>query len=147
MFEFLDFQVRDVMSDPVCITPETSLADAERLLEERGFNAVPVVSSDGELLGIVSSLDVLGAFRFDDESTLPNYDAIMRRPVERIMTSTPLTVTPRAPLTRILEKMIATRNRSFPVLDDSRVVGVISRRDVMRALRQAAAGRKPAVEA
>lgn len=147
MFEFLDYQVRDVMSDPVCITPETSVGDAERLLEERGFNAVPVANGDGGLLGLVSSLDLLGAFRFDDESTLPAYESIMRRPVAEIMTLTPLTVTPLAPLTRVLEKMIATRNRSFPVVDDGRVVGVVSRRDVMRALRQAASGRKPAAEA
>ena len=144
MFEFLVYQVRDVMSEPVSVPPETPVAEVERLLEERGFNAVPVVSGDGELLGIVSSLDVLGAFRFDDESTLPAYDAIMRHPVEGIMTQKPLTVTPLARLTRVLEKLVATRGRSLPVVEEARLVGVVSRRDVMSALRRADAGEKPA---
>jgi CBS domain-containing protein len=39
-----------------------------------------------------------------------------------------------------LQKMIDTRNKSFPVVDGARVVGVVAREDVMRALRSAAAG-------
>ena len=52
---------------------------------------------------------------------------------------------PTTRLTRVLEKMIATRNKSFPVVDpkDERLVGVVAREDVMQALRRAGAGERP----
>ena len=140
MFEFLKWQARDVMSDPVSVDAGTTLADVEKLLEGHGFNSVPVVDGSGMLIGLVSSLDLLKAFAFDDESILPPYDSIMRVTVARVMTLEPSTVMPRTPLTRVLEKMVDTRNRSFPVIDDNRLVGVVSRRDVMAALRRADAG-------
>jgi CBS domain-containing protein len=54
-------------------------------------------------------------------------------------------VQPRTPLTRVLEKMVDTRNKSFPVVDPhgERLVGVVSREDVMRALRRATGGAAP----
>ncbi len=140
MYEFLGYQVRDVMSSPVTIAPEASLAEAEQLLEARGFNALPVVSGEGELVGILSSLDILKAFRFTEHSLFPPYEEIMRRQVGSVMSGSPVTVRPRTPLTRVLEKMLATRDKSFPVVDGSRLVGVVAREDVMRALRRADAG-------
>jgi CBS-domain-containing membrane protein len=53
------------------------------------------------------------------------------------------TVTPRAPLTRVLQKMLDTRDKSLPVLDDGRLVGVVTRRDVLSALRRGVAGERP----
>ena len=143
MYEFLDYQVRDVMSDPVSVAPEASLAEAEQILETRGFNALPVIAGEGELVGIVTSLDLLKAFRFTEESIFPPYEEIMRRPVRSVMTREPVTVRPRTPLTRVLEKMLATRDKSFPVVDEHRLVGVVAREDVMRALRRADAGERP----
>ncbi len=143
MYGFLDYQASDVMSPPVSIGPETTLAEAQRVLEERGFNALPVLDADGALVGVVTSLDLLSAFAFGAESTLPQYGAIMERPVSTVMSREPLPVRPRTPLTRVLEKMVATRNKSFPVVDDGRLVGVVAREDVMRALRAASAGADP----
>ena len=77
-------------------------------------------------------------------SILPAYEDIMRKPITGILTSEPLTVPPRQDLTRTLEKMVATRNKSFPVVDDDgRLVGVVAREDVMRALRRADTGERP----
>jgi CBS domain-containing protein len=59
------------------------------------------------------------------------------------MSREPVTVPPRQPLTRTLQKMIDTRNKSFPVVDDGRLVGVVAREDVMRGLRRADAGERP----
>jgi CBS domain-containing protein len=143
MYEFLDYQVRDVMSRPVTIALDTSLAEAERLLEKHGFNALPVVDAERRLIGWLTTLDLLRAFRFTADSILPAYDEIMRKPVSGVMTSQPLTLTPRAPLTRVLEKMLGTRNKSFPVVEDERLVGIVAREDVMRALRRADAGERP----
>ena len=142
MYEFLDWQVRDVMSKPITIGPDTSIHDAEELLEAKGFNSLPVVDGRGELIGVVTSLDLLRAFCFN-ESTLPQYEATMKRPVSSVMSRDVATARPRTPLTRVLEKLVISRNKSLPVLEDGRVVGVVAREDVMEALRRADQGESP----
>jgi len=140
VYEFLDYRARDFMSPPVTIESEISLADAERILEEKHFNSLPVVDENGALIGLATSLDLLKAFRFGADYLFPPYDQIMQLPVSEIMSRDPLSVRPLTPLTRVLQKMIDTRNKSFPVVDGARVVGVVAREDVMRALRLADAG-------
>ena len=143
MYEFLDYQVQDVMSRPVTVTPEATLGEAEERLEKHGFNALPVVDARGALVGVVTSLDLLRAFDFPEDTILPRFSDVMERRVERVMSRDPQTVTPRMPLTRLLQKIVDTRNKSFPVVDDERVVGVVAREDVMLALRRATAGVAP----
>lgn len=144
MYEFLEYRVLDVMTRPaVTIAPGTPLREVEALFEAHDFNALPVVGSDGELVGIVSKLDLLRAFRFTEESLFPPYDEIMERPAETVMRRRPETVRQRTPLTRVLERMIETRHKSFPVVDDHHVIGMVAREDVLRGLRRAVAGEKP----
>ncbi len=70
MYEFLDYRVCDAMTrDPVQIAPEASLAAAEALFEKHGFNALPVVGAGGALLGVVTQLDLLRAFRASRTTT------------------------------------------------------------------------------
>ena len=144
MYEFLDYVVSDVMSKPTAIGPDATLAEMEQTLERTGFNGLPVVS-EGALVGFVTSLDLLEAFRFTPDAIIPPYDEIMRRPVSSVMAREPAVVQPRTRLTRVLEKMITTRNKSFPVVDPngSSLVGIVAREDVMRALRRARAGERP----
>jgi len=144
MYEFLSYCVQDVMSRPVVVIGEkASLAEVEQVLEKSGFNAVPVVDTRGQLIGVVTTLDLLKAFALGEESIIPPYGDIMRRPVADVMSRDLVTVPPRQPLTRLLEKMLETRNKSFPVVDDDRLVGIVAREDVMRALRRADAGELP----
>ena len=72
----------------------------------------------------------------------PPYEKIMTRPVRELMTERVVTVTPREPLTKVLEKMIETRSKSFPVVDAGAVVGMVAREDVLVALRRAVAGER-----
>jgi CBS domain-containing protein len=138
MYRFLDYRVEEVMtSEPVTVTPQTTLAAAEQIFERHGFNGLPVVGEEGELLGFVTKLDLLAAFRFTEEHVFPPYEEIMKQPVSRVMTRDVLTVTPRAPLTRVLQKMLDSRNKSFPVVDGHRLVGVVAREDVLEGLRRA----------
>jgi CBS domain-containing protein len=146
MYEFLDWTVQDVMNRPVCVGPEATLGEAERILEERGFNALPVVEAGERLVGIVTSLDLLRAFDFAEDVILPRYDEIMQQPVSEVMSRDVVTVCPRTPLSRVLQRIVDTRDKSFPVVDDDRVVGVVAREDVMHALRRGAAGHKGPVE-
>jgi CBS domain-containing protein len=144
MYEFLAWRVGDAMTrDPVTVRPETTIADVEELFDARDFDALPVLAGDGGLAGIVSKLDVLQAYHFTPETIVPPYEEIRRRPVRTVMSSQPLTVGPELPLTRALETLVATRVKSLPVVEGGRLVGIVAREDVLRALRRAAAGEGP----
>lgn len=137
MFEFVSCRVADAMCRPVVtLEPETSLLELERVLEARGFNGCPVVAEGDRLVGFVTSFDLLTAFRFNAQSIAPHYDQIMSAPVESVMTRDPHTVSPDLPLSRVLETMANLRVTGLPVVDSGRVVGMITRRDIMRALRE-----------
>lgn len=148
MYGFLELRAADVMSKPVSVSPDATLAEVEQLLEQTGFNGVPVARGDA-LLGFVTSLDLLAAFRFGSDSTLPQLDEILGRPVSSVMGREPEVVQPRTPLTRVIDKLLDTRNKSFPVVDPhgERLVGVVAREDVMQALRRSLAGAPPAGKA
>jgi CBS domain-containing protein len=144
VYEFLDYRVCDAMTpDPVRVGPDVSIAESEALLEQHDFNALPVVGAKGELLGVVTKLDLLRAFRFTDEHMFPPYEQVMSQPVRSVMTADAVTVTPRTPLTRVLETLVRTRSKSLPVVDDGVVVGMIAREDVLAALRRAVGGERP----
>jgi CBS domain-containing protein len=143
VYEFLDYRVGDAMTEkPVSIGPEASLAEAEALLEQHGFNALPVLGAKGELLGIVTKLDLLKAFCFDERHMFPPYTELMAQPVRSVMSTDVATVMPRTPLTRVLETLVRTRSKSLPVVDDGMVVGIIAREDVLEALRRAVRGER-----
>jgi CBS domain-containing protein len=144
VYEFLDYRVCDAMTrDPVTVGPGASLAETEAIFERHDFNALPVAGPGGELLGVVTKLDLLRAFRFTDEHMFPPYEQVMAGPVREVMTTDITTVTQRTPLTRVLETLVRTRMKSLPVVEDGRVIGMIAREDVLAALRRAVAGERP----
>jgi CBS domain-containing protein len=144
VYEFLDYRVCDAMTaDPVTVAPTVSIAETEAQLERHDFNALPVVGAKGELLGVVTKLDLLRSFRFTDDHMFPPYEEVMRQPVQSVMTTDATTVTPRTPLTRVLETLVRTRSKSLPVVEDDVVVGMIAREDVLAALRRAVGGERP----
>jgi CBS-domain-containing membrane protein len=137
MQRFLEWQVKDLMTrNVVTVGPEVALAQLEALFCRHDFNAFPV--ADGErVLGVVTKFDFLKAFVFTTNEVVPHYSDLMRRTVRDIMTMEVVHVQTEAPLTRVLERMIEMKARSFPVLDEAhKLAGIISREDLMRALRQ-----------
>jgi len=145
MYEFLDYRVCDSMTpDPVTIASDATLAEAEAIFEEHDFNSLPVVGPDRQLLGVFTKLDLLAAFRTSEHAMFPPYEKIMTRPVSELMTERVVTVTPREPLTKVLEKMLETRSKSFPVVDGGAVVGMVAREDLLAALRRAVGGERAA---
>jgi CBS domain-containing protein len=144
MVEFLAYRTEDVMTrDVVRVSPETALADVEMIFEEHDFNGLPVLDAEERLVGVVTKYDLLRAFSADDVDMFPPYAEIMKRPVGDVMTRDPTSVWPRTPLARVLEKLSRGRWKSLPVCDDGRLVGMVAREDVLRALRSAAAGEGP----
>ncbi len=144
MYEFLDYCVEDVMTTtPLTVAPETPLSAVEEIFERHDFNGLPVVDSSNRLVGWLTKLDVLKAFRFTDDHMFPPYDEIMKQPVSSVWSQQVLTVTPRMHLTRLLEKLIETGSKSFPVVEDQQVIAVVAREDVLCGLRRAVAGNPP----
>jgi CBS domain-containing protein len=140
MYEFLKYRVSEVMaSSPVTIAPGASLAEVEDIFSRHHFNGLPVVDARGRLLGLLTTLDVLKAFAFTPASVIPPYSEITKQPAERFMTRDPLTFEPDAPLTHVLEQMVRSRYKSFPVVAGERLVGMVAREDVLRALKEVAA--------
>ncbi|MCP5451475.1 MAG: CBS domain-containing protein [Gammaproteobacteria bacterium] len=144
MYEFLQYQIRDVMTvDPIAISPKAKLREAEELFETHDFNGVPVVDNQRCLLGMLTKFDLLNAFRFDAHTLVPHYDDIMEQTVETVMTREPVTVAPQLPLSRLLQKLVEIRAKSLPVVEEGhRLVGIISRQDVLKALRRATTKRE-----
>lgn len=145
MYEFLEYCAEDVMTkEPITTRPDALLSEVEAIFDEHEFNGLPVLDPEGKLLGVVTKLDLLRAFRFNaDQSMFPPYKDIMSKPVQSVMSMNTLSVTPRAPLPKVLEKLVSTGIKSLPVLDGDELVGIVSREDVLGALRQAAAGQRP----
>lgn len=138
MYEFLRYTVADVMTrSPTTIEAGRHLAEAAAVFEEHDFDALPVVDASGRLEGLLSKLDFLRAFVFTRESKVPRYSEILERPVASVMNRDPRTLPPDEPLTRVLQRMVDERRKSFPVVEAGALVGMVAREDLMRALRRA----------
>jgi CBS domain-containing protein len=119
------------------VARQTTLRELDKLFEKHDFNSFPVVE-DKKMLGIVTKFDFLRAFAFTTGQMVPHYDELMRRPVAEMMTEAVVHVEPEEPLTRVLQLMVSLKTRSFPVIGpDRQLVGIISREDVIRALKDA----------
>lgn len=134
--KFLTLQAKDVMTGLVVTVPRhLTLRELEHLFETRDFNGFPVVE-DHHLVGIVTKFDFLKNFVFTPTTVIPHYEDLMKRTVEEVMMKTVCTVHSSTPLTRVLQLMVDTRDKSLPVVDEkNRPVGIISRGDIVRALK------------
>jgi len=131
MQAFLSYRVAEAMTArPITVGRAAPLAE---IFETHDFNSLAVVDRKGRLLGVVSKVDVLKAV----------YEAVLARPASDVTRSEALTLTPSMPLARVLRLMIHTGHRSFSVVDGDRLLGMIAREDVLRALRCAAAAERP----
>ena len=133
---FLSMQTKDVMTKLVITASrDLTLRELETLFEVHDFNGLCVVEGH-RLVGVVTKFDFLRNFIFTPGTVFPHYDELMKRTVGEIMTTKLCTVHPSSPLTRVLEMMVTTRDKSFPVVDGkNRLVGIISRGDIVRALK------------
>ena len=124
----------DCMSvDPVTVAPKDSLQRVVELLRRRDIRAVPVVE-DGKLIGIVTDRDlrqVAPAYPlFRDEDEIRRYTENLT--VTAAMTADPMTVSPATPLVDAAKILEIYRISSLPVVEDFRVVGILSVTDLLR---------------
>ena len=118
------YRAQDVMTrDVLRLTPQTTVEMAIRLLLDHGYSGAPVVNDEGMLTGIISEYQLLEVIYDPDTGRLP---------VEDVMTRSVLSVDEGALLSDVASLFIQHRIRRVPVLRDGHLVGLITRRDVLR---------------
>ena len=135
IYRFLECTAGEYMTGNVITVPRhVTVRELEALFATHDFNSFPVVEN-GKVLGIVTKFDFLRNFAFTTGQILPRYSELMGRKVADVMTEAVVDVDPSTPLTRVLQLMLSMRGRSLPVVErGGRLVGMISREDIMRAL-------------
>lgn len=108
----------------VSLAPDHSVGEAIALLAERRIGAVPVME-DGRVLGVFSERDVIYCLRDGDTATL-------QKPVRDVMTAPAVTVAPADAVLGALSLMTKRRIRHLPVVDEGRVIGIVSIGDLVK---------------
>lgn len=124
MLEAKDIMTRNV----VCIKKNISVVDAIRLMSKNNITGIPVVEDDMTLIGILSEQDVLRLFHtYDDEKG---------RAVNDFMTQPAIHFEEEEPLLDVCYCLRDNSIRRVPVTSKGKVVGVISRSDILKCILQ-----------
>lgn len=126
-------RAREIMTRPaVCVRPTTPIGEVASILAENGFTALPVVDAEHRLVGLVSEADLIrerfGLHAPETGHTEP------RTTAGEVMTSPVEFVRPETTLSALAKCMITGRRRCVPVVEGHRVVGVVTRRDVVETM-------------
>lgn len=135
--------VHEVMTSPAVTVPTgTSLKHAVALLARHGVTSLPVVDDDGRVCGVVSEADLVRESaaadrRLSSPDPLPE-GASWATVVDDVMTPHAVVVHPDLDLAHAVDLLTTTEIKSVPVVDEHRrVVGMVSRSDVVRLLARA----------
>ena len=135
----------DVMTTGAAtVRPQASLAEAARVLIEHRISGLPVVDADGKLVGMVTEHDFLRR----QLRTRPRWlDVLLTetagqitvrelhdRHVEDVMSRSPISVEVETPLDELMELMQRHGVKRLPVVADGKVVGIVSRANLLAAL-------------
>lgn len=110
----------------ISIAPDDSVTAALALLSENKIGATLVLNQDGSIAGILSERDLVHAVHRCHKD-------FFEKRVSDLMTTEVVTCSPREPVTGIMGMMTAHRFRHVPVVDDGKLVGVISIGDVVKS--------------
>jgi|SRR5690348_1117101 len=125
-------QAQDVMNRAVItVRPHMPVAAAVALLVAHGVTSAPVVTAEGMLRGIVSEVDLLRA-----QPTVSEGTPEQATTAAEVMTPQPVTVRPTDELADVAAVLLDRGVRAVPVVDDERLVGILSRHDVLVAIAQ-----------
>ncbi|OGP70005.1 MAG: hypothetical protein A2Y80_06050 [Deltaproteobacteria bacterium RBG_13_58_19] len=151
-------KARDIMtSQVITITPEASIADLAKLLETHRINGAPVLDPEGRLVGIITQTDLIQ--RAQDLKLPPalnildlhlfletpshfqrRLEKMLGTTVREVMTPDPVTIAPETPLSSIAALMERKKVHTLPVLETGRLVGIIGKIDLIRALAREGSG-------
>jgi CBS domain-containing protein len=138
-----DIMVRSVIS----VTPETNVAEAARLMLDHRISGLPVLDRSGALVGIISEGDLLRRAETGTERQRPrwleffsapgrlaqDYAQAHARKIADLMTRNVVSIGPEAPIDEIVRLMERWRLKRLPVVEAGRLVGIVTRADLVRA--------------
>lgn len=147
-------QVREIMSSPaITVSPTTEIREVARIMRENVISGVPVVDENGALLGIIGELDLIARNAPVHE---PHYIAVLSAVIPinieqyrqykeqlrqalainaaQLMRDEVETISPDAPIEEALEEMLNPEVTMLPVVEDGRVIGVVTRTDLVRLI-------------
>ena len=142
-------QAKDVMTtEVVTVSPATTVQEIARTMVERRISAVPVVDDSGKLVGIVSEGDLMrraetGTERTrswwlrllgDEKQEARDYVKAHGRQARDVMTADVVTVADDTPISEVAGILERARIKRAPVLRDDKVVGIVSRANLLHGL-------------
>jgi CBS domain-containing protein len=142
-------KISDVMTRRVIsIAPEAGIRDAMELMLKNRISGLPVIDGGGKLVGVLSETDFLRRAETGTERrSSPWYDAFFGSGesarayvrahglrVEDVMSSKPITVMENTPLEKAVDLMERHRVKRLPVVHGGKVVGIVTRANLLRAL-------------
>lgn len=121
------FKAKDIMTKAViCIRPDMLIYDAIRTLVDRNVTGLPVVDADLALVGMLSEKDVLKTLYATEDSA--------KQTVNDFMSKTVISFDANSSLIELCDCLIEKNFRRVPVTEDGKLVGIVSRSDVIRAI-------------
>lgn len=142
-------RVAEIMTSPVIgIAPSASIAEAVQLMLRSHVSGLPVVDEDKKLVGVLTEGDFLRRSELGTTRKRPRWIEVLTasgkeadeyihahgRKVDEVMSPDPVTISPDASLAELVELMTARRIKRVPVVDGGRMVGIVARSDLMRAV-------------
>jgi CBS-domain-containing membrane protein len=135
--------VGDVMTrEVITVDPDAGFRQIADLLVNRGLSAVPVIDGRGAVVGVVSEADLLPKLEYADRQPHHPLAARRTRTLRRkadgdraadLMTVPAVTIGPEVSISRAARMLEAARVKRLPVVDDDgRLIGIVSRRDLVR---------------
>lgn len=142
-------KARDVMTQPaISVSPQAPLREVAALMLERRISGVPVVDRAGRVLGVVSEGDFLRRPEIESDRPSSRWLRLFASPQDQArdylkthgrtaadaMSAPALTVAAEASLAAVARLMSANGVKRLPVLEDGRLVGIVTRADLLRAV-------------
>ena len=129
---------RIMNTDLITVTPDTPVTKAKKIIEDNSISHLLVVDKKGKFSGIVSDRDVKQSWA-SPATALSVHEMnylLDQLTAEHIMTTTPIIVSPGTTIERAAHLMQQNRISALPVMDGGKLVGIITRTDVMALLLQ-----------
>ncbi len=138
-------RVGDVMTrDVVSVTADTRIKDVAAMLVERGISGLPVCDADGAVVGVLSEADLLvkqggppersgGLFAWlVDTASSPDLVKLRAHTAGEAMTAPAITAEADTPVTEAARTMVSLGVNRLPVVEDGKLVGIVTRADLVR---------------
>ena len=114
------------------LRPQQTMGQAIEALYKKGVSGAPVLTDQGELVGVLSEFDCM---KMVASSAFHQEALAAQLTVADLMSPNVLTLEPNTDLPSICHRFMTTKVRRLPVVQDGKVIGMVSRRDVLKALR------------